>query len=175
MTKPFFVAVSVLIATWLPARLDAKAPTVKVIINGHNEFAPIEITDPAIRNFHVWAGVGARRNGVEEASGFIIDWAWGPVVEVPQGLPQFQVSFYTGPEQPDADFSATAEPKLSYVVVYAYDAGAGQGYVYIPGHREPWYEVNTRSILRNVEGKWFRASSEWQRFVTPVLSRRRWQ
>jgi hypothetical protein len=42
----------------VPAPLSAKGNTVKITIKGAGITTPLEITDPKIREFHVWAGPG---------------------------------------------------------------------------------------------------------------------
>ena len=54
-----------------------------------------------------------------------------------------------------------AEPN----VVLSYGAATQEAYVYLPGRGEPWYDLNTRPILRAVEGNWFAASRDWTTFV----------
>jgi len=154
------------------APLAAKAPTVRITITGPDQSAPIEIIEPGAGAFSVWAGPGVYVNGAPQTSGFIADWQKGPKPEPSATLRRYRIAFYTGCKPSETDLCRVAEPQLSYVVLYAYDAATGQAYVYLPGRGEPWYEVNTRSILRSVEGNWFLASSEWQGFVRPFLAGR---
>lgn len=116
------------------------------------------------------AGSGVRVNNVEQTTGLIVEWTKGPSTKPPDGLPQYRVAFYTGCRGPEPERCNIEEPQLSYVVRYAYDPATLRGYVYLPGPLEPEYELNTRSILRSVEGNWFPASREWQQFVTRFVS-----
>jgi hypothetical protein len=181
VSKLLIAVVSVLIALAAPLSLAAKGRTVKITITGSAQSVPVEIVDPAVSQFSVWSGPGTFINGVPQTEGFIINWAKGPVAQRPHALRRYQVAFYTGCKKEDSSFCNTDEPQLSYVVIYEYDPAAKQGYVYLPGRGEPWYEVNTRSILRTIqlspgvvgnglEGNWFLGSADWQRFAAPFLS-----
>lgn len=158
-------AVVVCICMFTPLRLVAKSPTVKITITSPGQSAPVDIIEPSVREFAIWEGPGVSVNGVPQTSGFIVDWAAGPVVQPSNHLPRHRITFYTGCKRSEASSCNFEEPQLSYVVFYAYDAAKQEGYVYLPGRGEPWYEVNTRSILRSVEGNWFPASRQWQGFV----------
>jgi hypothetical protein len=50
-------------------------------------------------------------------------------------------------------------------VFYVYDPVAKQGFVYLPGRGEPFYDENVNLLLRGdqFEGHWFRATPEWTR------------
>ncbi len=51
------------------------------------------------------------------------------------------------------------------------DPSSNRGYVHLPGRADKEYRLNTSAILRGVEGNWFRATSEWERLVTPLIAR----
>jgi hypothetical protein len=74
------------------------------------------------------------------------------------------VKFYEGCKFRDGPACHSEEPSLVYVVTYAYDSVAQQGYVYVPGKEDEFYDRNVFSIFRDVEGHWFKASEEWQSF-----------
>lgn len=153
--------VPVLIAFFLlaiPAQLFAKGVTLKIIIRGGDLKAPIEITDSKVlANFIVWAGPGTSPN---ETEAFIIDWSDGPGAERPKGLPRYEISFY----------AKHPEERLVYVVFYEYDPATLRGYVYLPGKTDQWYRLNVSTILRGVEGNWFRAWSAWDDVARPLLA-----
>jgi len=159
----------VLFSTWLlPSGLFAKGSTTRIVIEGPDLTRPIEITDRAIlKNFSVWAGPGVFRRPETnpDAPSLIIDWSQGAFAEIPQSARKYQVSFYTEDQ---------AEQPV-YVVYYAVSDGlkAGAGYVYLPGKSDEWYRLNTRSLVRGVEGKWFRARNFWDGVARPLIDRAR--
>lgn len=165
MTRMFVVLLTLLLVT-VPLELFAKADTCKITINGADLKGPIEITDPNIlANFNVWAGVGtsSTSSGVTTQGdrGFIIDWPRGAVTERPKGLTRYQVSFHA--KLPDE--------RLVYVVIYEYDPANDQGYVYLPGKTDEWYQLNVGTIFRGVEGNWFFARDAWERIARPLITR----
>jgi hypothetical protein len=146
----------------IPARLFAKGATSKIIIKGADLKTPIEITD--FRNFkdvdiNVWAGPGVEVNGKAQTEGFIIDWS-EPVTSRPKGLQRYEVSFYA--KFPDET--------LVYVVSYEYDPATERGYIYFPGRGDDWYGLNIGTILRGVEGRWYRASTGWDTVARPLIA-----
>ena len=156
------VTIAVLLSAMLIASvstpLQAKENTVKITISGADLKRPIEISDPKIlANFSVWTGSGT---STADHQGLIIDWSEGPVRETPDTLRRYQVSFYAG---------APANERIVYVVYYVFSFGDEQGYVYLPGESDEWYRRNVRSIVRGVEGKWFRAWSDWERVARPLI------
>ena len=165
MKRIFAVAVTLLTVFITPASLSAKGDIVKIKITGGALATPIEITDPSIRSFEVWAGPGVHVNDREQTEGFIIDWSSGPLQERPKGLRPYEVSFYEKGRLP--------EERLVYVVEYAYDPSSEQGYVYLPGKGDEGYRLNASSIFRGhgLEGHWFRATGAWENFVRPILRR----
>jgi hypothetical protein len=159
---------SLLILLAVPALLSAKGTPTRITVNGGDLRTPIEITDPAVlERFNVWAGPGVRVNGIEEVNGFIIDWSSGVVAERPAGLRHYEVSFYVKYQNRDSE-------QVAYVVAYECGASAEQGYVYLPGKGDEWYLLNTTTILRGREGKWFRATNAWQQVVTSLIASARY-
>jgi hypothetical protein len=155
----------------LSVTLLAKGPTSRIVLAGAGLPHPVEITDPALlKDFQVWSGPGTvscvQEKCVEGTTGFIIDWSSGPVSDRPAGLPRYEVSFYA------TDRRAPHAERLVYVVSYEYDASSSRGYVYLPGKDDPQYALNTRSIHRGREGKWFRATAAWDEVVRGVLGGR---
>ena len=119
----------------------------------------------------MWEGPGTFVNEVEGTSGFIIDWPKGIVAQIPDGLQRYEVAFYTGC-LPDEFGCKTSEPSISYVVSYAYDPSADQGYVYLPGPDDTAFRFN--HVMwhgHDFEGHWLRATSAWENFVRPLLAK----
>ena len=147
----------------IPARVFAKGDTVRITIKGADLKTPIEITDPKIlATFNVWTGPGTSSDAPgfnSNAPGFIIDWSPGPVAEPPKGLQRYEVSFY----------AKIPKERLIYLVFYEYDPATKRGYVYLPGRTDEWYRLNVSTIIRGVEGRWFRAWSEWDSVARPLL------
>jgi hypothetical protein len=128
----------------VPTPLLAKGKTVKVTIKGAGLKRPIEITDPKVlANFQVSTGPGTSTADRES-------------------LRRYQVSFHIAPNE-----------QIVYVVYYAFSPGSEQGYVYVPGEADEWYGRNVRSVARGVEveGKWFRAWSAWERVARPLIEK----
>ena len=135
----------------------AKAGTSKITIQGGGLLKPIEITDPAtLSNFKVWAGPATSSN---ENKSLVVDWSAGRVAAPPNGLQRYRVSFY----------ARMPEEKVVYVVFYELDPTTKQGYVYLPGEGEEFYELNVRSIVRFVEGNWFHAWEAWDKVAQPLV------
>jgi hypothetical protein len=135
------------------APLWAKGDMVLIEVKGETLSAPLQITDPKIQEFNIWAGPGVSSGDTEETEGFIIDWRAG-VAQPPAGLNHYQVSFYAGCNAaPRAEgvalgLSAAAilrnnpsclgeKPRLAYVVSYDYDHSSKRGFVYLPRYGEP--------------------------------------
>jgi hypothetical protein len=143
----------------IPARLAAKARSIKITVSGGNVASVVEITDPKILDsFNVWAGPGTSSN---EAEGFIVQWSRGAIAEPPNRLPQYQISFYT---------ERLAERPF-YVVSYCYDPSVQRGYVHFPSFLEKWYSQDVNTIFRGVEGNWFFSRTAWDTTIGPLISR----
>lgn len=156
---PRAVVILAAVASVLPVCLMAKGDTIRVVIIGGDLANPIEIRDSKIAvRFTVWAGPGTSSN---EAQGLNVDWSRG-AVNVPKGLPVYQVSFVTTRTNPG-----------TYIVRYAFDPATGAGYVCIPGKGEPEYRDNVFLIYRGIEGNWFHASSEWEKLANPLIVKAR--
>jgi hypothetical protein len=151
----------------IPAQVLAKGHTVKITIQGADLKTPVEITDPnVLTKFQVWSGPGTSSNfpGFNpNAPGFIVDWTQA-VAKPPKGLQRYEVSFYA--KMPDE--------RLIYVVFYEYDPATEHGYIYLPGRTDEWYRLNVSTISHGgIEGKWFRAWSEWENVARPLIAARR--
>lgn len=138
--------------------------TLKIVIQGPDLTAPIQITDEkAVANFQVLAGKGTYANEprLEEPS-FIIDWSRGPTIAPSKDLPHYEILFYG--DRPNEH--------LVYTVSYAFDALNGNGYVYLPGRKDPGYELNVHTIIRRVEGHWFHSWDKWDRIAQRLIRSR---
>ena len=147
----------------LAAPAFAKGPTVKITMEGGSLGDPIVMTDPQVlAPFRVWEGPGTSSydNSESHVSSFIVNWSHGATAEPAHGLPRYKISFWADEPQ----------EKLAYVVYYEFDPARKQGYVYLPGAGDDAYLLNTSSILRDVEGKWFRSWSKWDRVAFPLVA-----
>ena len=111
--------------------------------------------------FRVWEGPGTSSYGHPQSqiSSFIVDWSRGATAAPAHGLPRYKVCF-----------GRMKGGKNSLRGVYEFDPARKQGYVYLPGAGDDAYLLNTSSILRDVEGKWFRSWSEWDRVASPLVA-----
>ena len=160
MRMTLAVLLNSLLILCVPTPLLAKGKTVKVTIKGAVLKTPIEISDPKIlANFQVWTGPGT---STADRQSLMIDWSQGPVRKPPASLSRYRVSFHTDPND-----------QIVYVVCYAFSPGSVPGYVYVPGEADEWHGLNVRSVARGVEveGKWFRAWSAWERVARPLIEK----
>jgi hypothetical protein len=157
--KRRLAVVSVFLLLVIPARLFAKGEIVKITIQGAGLKTPIVIADlKTLPHFNVWSGPGTCCPITNEADEFIIDWSKSVTARA-QGLQRYQVSFY----------AKVPNERLIYVVFYEYDPATEEGYIYLPGKADEWYRLNVSTIFRGVEGRWFRATSEWDSFARPLI------
>ena len=167
------VAFGLLIMSVMPASLFAKGHTVKITIEGVGLSTPLEMTDPEIGQFEVFAGPGTWGNGVEGREGFIINWSNGIVRQLPAGLQQYEVSFYTGCRMNEYG-CRSSNPSLVYVALYAYSPSMNEGYIYLPGKTDEWFKFNRRMWHgHGFEGNWAYAASAWESFVRPLIAKAR--
>lgn len=166
MKKVLAVAFATALSLILASQLFAKGATTKIVIEGASLAKPVEITDrSSLANFNVWTGPGTSSSQAgfnPSAPSFIIDWSQGPVAGVPQVLEKYQISFYS---------DELSKGRLIYVVYYAVNPGAEQGFVYLPGKSDKWWGLNVGSIVRGVEGKWFHAWSTWEGIARPLIEK----
>jgi hypothetical protein len=166
LRRLFSSVVGLLLMIAIPVSLSAKGKTARITIQGADLKSAIEITDPKIlAKFNVWDGPGtfSTQPGFNaSAPSFVIDWSQGRM-SPPKGLPPYEVSFY-------ADFGDKEEKRV-YVVSHEYDPSSRQGYVYLPGKGERWYQLNAGSIFRGVEGNWFSAWSSWEDVARPLIEK----
>jgi hypothetical protein len=147
----------------LAAPAFAKGPTVKITMEAGSLRVPIVMTDTQVlAPFRVWEGPGtsSHNDSESQASRFIVNWSQGATAEPAHGLPRYRVSFWA--EEP--------REKLVYVVYYEFDPARKQGYLYLPGAGDAAYRLNSGSILRDVEGKWFRSWGKWDRVASPLIA-----
>jgi hypothetical protein len=105
---------------------------------------------------------------MRNAPGFTIDWSSGAVPEVPNRLTCYKVSFYV----------KLPNERLLYVIYYAqdyysHDPSSGRGYVYLPGRDDQSYSLNVGTIIRGMEGQWFRSSSAEDDIAVPLIKNAR--
>ena|ERR1700693_167662 len=154
------VLLAFLLTLTVSTRLLAKASTSKITISGADLKTPIEINDTKVlTNFSVWTGSGT---SPADQQGLIIDWSPGPVREPSDSLPKYQVTFYA---------DTPPNERIIYVVYYVFNPVIGHGYVYLPGKSDKWYRLNTFSIFRGEEGKWFPAWSVWESVANPLIEK----
>ena len=167
-------ALMLLLALPASAFLSAKGTTVRIALNGGRLLTPIEISRPeVVQQFNVWAGPGTRMGlrdpstgqwrTIEGTKGFIVDWPAGEIADVPDQLERYEASFFVR-------YPNSSAEQLAYVVLYANDPTRNEGYVFLPGPGDERYRLNTRAIQRGGEGKWYRASTEWQAVVVPLIT-----
>ena len=117
----------------------AKLPLSSVFICGGKLRQPVEVTEPAIlHSSNPWFG------------SFIPQWNRAPrerIAGPPVSAPRYEISFYAA--------STNEPPHIVYVAYYAFEASTQRGFLYLPGHREQWYDTNTGSIIRpQQDGRW---------------------
>jgi hypothetical protein len=145
---------------------------VKITLEGAALTAPIEITEPGVEYFNVWAGPGVFVNGEEQTEGFIIDWPKGIVKQPPAGLERYRVSFYNGCTAGQWGCRTPDTLSLVYVVLYDYDPATEQGFVYLPGRDDEWFRFNrTMWHGHGFEGNWLRGRPEWDSYVAPRIAK----
>jgi hypothetical protein len=166
-------AISLLILSIAAAPLSAAHhPIVKIKLEGAGLTAPIEITEPGVEYFNVWAGPGVHVNGMEQTEGFIIDWPKGIVEQPPTGHERYLVSFYSGCRAGNWECRTPGASALVYVAVYDYDPVTEQGLVYLPGRDNELFQFNrTMWHGHGFEGNWSRARPEWDSYVAPRIAK----
>ena len=134
----------------IPQIALAKAPTVKLTIEGGGLTKQFEITDPRILELsHVWGGN-------------FLDHSREPAKDPPRGLPGYDVSFYVRFKEDGI--------RKKYVVRYYPNSSAEQGYIYLPGKGEDGHALNLESIVRSGrDGKWNYAAPAWERLIKPLI------
>ena len=146
--------------------VDAKGKTSMIEVSGKSLSSTIAISDAnIIDKFNIWngPGVSTRSLGIpdppayldpDKTQGRFIDWPKGMVATTPEPLLRFDVAFY---------IEGFGKSK-SYRIVYAFDPGERNGYVYLPA-------CCTDLIVHGVEGNWFHATSLWNELMMPLTLR----
>lgn len=146
---------------------QAKSKTERIEVSRGN--APLaNIDGPDAQQITIWSGPGTSTitgdgSRMPTSRGDFADWNAG-AVEVPRGLPIFNINFYCKACEP-----ARGDTWRCYAVRYVPGRDGERGYIQIPGAGDNDYEVNVRSIYRGVEGQWFRASEKWEALVRPRI------
>lgn len=149
-------AVALLLFAFCDSHLFGKAPTSKVTIISPDGKS-VDITDSnRLKNFSIWAGPNTSSNDPES---LIMDWARGSVEAPRHGLRRYRIDFY----------AKLPNERRMYVVWYEYDPLSHQGYVYLPGRGEEWYDLDVGTIIHGTEGKWFYASTTWNGLARSLL------
>jgi hypothetical protein len=82
------------------------------------------------------------------------------VLDRPVGLQRYEVVF---------QIERWQAPHNRYVVFYEFNPAQAGGYIYLPDRTEESGRTNISLIYHGVEGKWFRASSAWEKLVRPLV------
>jgi hypothetical protein len=144
-----------------------KGAITKIVLEGQTPQLALEIDDPAILDrFTIWSGPGVggwdmlRTIPKAEDAKFIVDWTQGIVTDPPRNALRYLVRMY---------IEGRESPRDTYEVEYVIDRTDNAGYVYLPGQHDDFGHWNTFQIYRGVEGRWFRASRDWEEMVRPLL------
>ena len=128
----------------------------------------IEIRRPELQK-EFWFGDGPGnfvngRPNWNAKSWIVNDW-FHPVAEPDKSLRRVQAKFTR-----DRRGGSDTRP---YVVFYVYDSGSKQGFVYLPGRGEPFYNENVNLLLRGdeYEGHWFHATPEWTKEAQALIEK----
>jgi hypothetical protein len=154
----------------LPALVLAKEPVTRIEV-GHGKRAIVVLTGAeSAGQFTIWSGPGTGAmvgDGtlMSISDGDFADWAAGPV-EAPQGLPVYSVRFYCAADAPGREAIPSNQ---CYGVRYAIARGE-RGFIQIPPALDEEFPLKMQSIVRGVEGNWYRASARWDEAVRPRLA-----
>ena len=153
----------------LPVLALAKEPTTRIEV-GNGKRAIVVLTGAeSAGQFTIWSGPGtsvtdAAGTRMSTGEGDFADWAAGPV-EAPQGLPVYSVRFYCAADAPGHE---SIPSNQCYGVRYAIARGE-RGFIQIPPALDEEFPLNMQSIMRGVEGNWYRASARWDETIRPRL------
>ena len=128
----------------------AKGPVDKITIEGPGLAGSFEITDSEILSrFDPWG------------SQFI--GTGGPLVGPPPHVKEpYLVKFYLENQR--------GELTLRYMFYYYFNLTGATGYIYLPGPGEPYYPINTGTIIRGTsDGQWFKAMPGWDDVMADVI------
>jgi hypothetical protein len=153
----------------VPSLAWSKGKTIKIIIEGDNLVAPIEITDPElVGQFSIWNGPGVgMRDPLQEpdlaayvepegSAGRFIDWPKGYANNHPRQLQRLEVTFFVGvPRQPGN--------ARKFVFAYEVDWDNEDGYIFLPMWKNDL-------IWHGVELNWLHAHKSWNETIMPIIS-----
>lgn len=156
----------------LPGQASAKGAITQIeIARGKHPLVTLADQD-GVADFTIWSGPGTQITAADGTvstpvhPGDIADWAAG-AVEAPRKATTYKVRFYCAAT--DAPPGPGATRYQCYGVRYAVDPKTGAGYIQIPAADDKEFPGNTQSLLRGVEGQWFRASELWEQRVHPQI------
>lgn len=155
-----------LLAMALPMLAFAKGDTTRITLAQSGR--PVVAMDAAaIQDFRFGPGPG---NFIgypptphwQPKSWIVEDWEH-PVAEPAKQLPRIQATFrITHP---------TTQEHREYVVFHVRDPATGQGFVYVPGNGNPFYDTNIHTLRRGeYDGRWYRATAEWTQRVQTAIA-----
>lgn len=135
-----------LVLAGIPLAYGKGSPELILILGG-GLAQPIEVTDPSLlQAFDPWMGQFA-------------NWQEKPLVDAPCFRRSFEVLFYM--KWPGRE-SSSDRGDLKMIYATRYCSTGVTGYVYLPGHGEPQYRGNIRTIIRgDADGKWHQATAAW--------------
>jgi hypothetical protein len=154
ITRRALVALALIVAAGMP--LLAKGNVVTVRITATRLTNVVAITDQNILDrSNVYAGT------------FL-----GPVTDpVDPAWPRYEITLVVEPRTPMPALAPTGVFK-PYVMRYAIDPATGHGFLYLPGHGEDGYRLNTNLIIRDGhDGRWHRADPTWAELLNGCLPR----
>ena len=157
MRRLYRVAPLTILLLLFCAPVHSKGSPDKILITGANLSQPIEIDDrEALKEFDPW-------------NGRFIDWATGSIAAPADRTPIYQVLFYVKWKGRRTD---PGELSLIYDLRYCPGANGERGYIYLPGTGELGYATNAGTIIRaDDDGKWHRASSDWDKLMKRLVTR----
>ena len=145
------VAVCLLVLV-VPSAAWAKGQTVRITLTCAGLAGPIDLTAPKALSFQFGPWGGAFRDSLRDVGS-----------RVTEGLRLCEVAFYVRYRARDV--------QLAYVFYYYQGRASAPGHTYLPGRGDPWYSLNTGSILRPGEdGGWCAASLAWEALVRPAIA-----
>ena len=157
----------VVLALAAPIVCMAKSETARIEI-AQGKRTLLTLAPESAGQFTIWTGPGtgspdtAPLNSPQDFA----DWNTG-AIEPPAKLRVYKVRFYCA-ALGDSE-RETIPSNLCYGVRYGVDPETGQGYIQIPKEGDHDFPHNTRTILRGVEGRWFRSTPRWEEVVRPQL------
>ena len=155
-TRRMLVVLALSVAAGIPLLARGNAVTVRVDIKAAGSTTVVPVTHPDLLDrSHVYAG--AFLGTVTDRA---IDPAW----------PRYVITLLVEPRTPMPALAPTGVFK-PYVMHYAVDPASGEGFLYLPGHGEDGYRLNTNLIIRDGDGRWHRADPTWAGLLNAYLPR----